>query len=299
MEIHGQPTDRNLDANQPWSVRMANTVRTRYPVLTDLELSAPGFRTTELLPSILPDLFKGSQVVLAGRYTKGGRGEVILSGRDGAVTREYHYILAAAMKGQGLQSDFPARVWATRRIGELVDQIRLNKSADAELVNEIVRLSTRFGILTEYTSFLAAETADHTRYVANARAAGQILDRLAEAEVGAVGVAQSKSQASRRGASRAPSAPTVWEADADGRDVNAQTVGGVRQVGNRTFYQRRTGWVDSNVAETARVDETVRRWSPRFFELLKTTTSEENARLAQAGALVLEIQGRVLRIVDG
>ena len=46
------------------------------------------------------------------------------------------------------------------------------------------------------------------------------------------------------------------------------------------------------------VDEVVKRWSPRFYELLRTTTAEENARLAQAGTLVLQIQGRVLRITD-
>ena len=77
-----------------------------------------------------------------------------------------------------------------------------------------------------------------------------------------------------------------------------QNVTGLRQQGNRTFYRRSVGWVDATVADMQRVQETVQRWTPRFFELLRSTTAEENARLAQEGTLVLEIQGRVLRITD-
>ena len=44
--------------------------------------------------------------------------------------------------------------------------------------------------------------------------------------------------------------------------------------------------------------ETVRRWSPRFFELLRGTTPLENTRLSQSGPLLLEVQGKVMRIVD-
>lgn len=297
LENHGAPSFvRPGEDVEPKVASLYDKVR--YPILTDLAFRAPGFRVSELLPETLPDLFKGGQVVLAGRYAKGGRVETILSGRDGHVTREYHTILEAAERGRGVRSDFPARVWATRRIAQLVDAIRLQKKADPELVGEIVRLSTRFGILTEYTAFLAAEEGDHTRVRENAIAAGRILDRLADREVGAGGVAQSKNQVARRGAERAPSAPTFWLPDADDRDVSTQTVSGVRQVGNRTFYRRSIGWVDAEVPGLHAAEETIARWSPRFFELLGTTTPEENARLSQAGSLVLEVQGRIVRIVE-
>src|SRR6185295_16094496 len=51
---------------------------------------------------------------------------------------------------------FIARLWATRRIGELMNQIRLN-GEDPELVQSIVNLSVRYGIITPYTSFLIQE----------------------------------------------------------------------------------------------------------------------------------------------
>jgi Ca-activated chloride channel homolog len=270
----------------------------RYPVLTSLTLDLTGIQGGELLPAAVPDLFRGSRVVMAGRYRKGGRREFVLTGRDGAVEREYHYLLDAAERGHGLTEDFPARVWATRRIAYLVDQIRLAGRGEAELVDEIVRLSTRFGILTEYTAFLADETASHGRFAENARRTREELDAQTKTAEGGLGVAQSAGNVERRGADRAPGAQHVWRAARDDRDVETLAVEGVRQVANRTFYRRAQGWVDVRVPDADATAETVTRWSERFFELLRTTSPEENARLSQEGPLVLEIQGRVLRIVD-
>ena len=126
------------------------------------------------------------------------------------------------------------------------------------------------------------------------------LPGLVAVPAGASGFAQSANQAERRGASRAP-APAEQElllGEEGDRDVRVARVSGLRQQGNRTFYRRTVGWVDANLADLDNVEETVKRWSQRFYELLRNTTQEENARLAQAGTLVLEIQGRVLRITD-
>lgn len=269
----------------------------RYPVLTDLRLDLRGLQATEVMPVAVPDLFRGSQAVIAGRYARGGRRELVLAGRDGALEREFHYLLDAAERGQGLSDDFPARVWATRRIAFLVDQIRLRGVREPELVDEIVRLSTRFGILTEYTSFLADEGADHRRLADNVRRAGAELESQSKQLGGGGGVAQSAANSGRREAERAPGSQRVLRGARDDRDVEEVDLPGVRQVANRTFYRRVQGWVDVRVKD-AEAAETVARWSPRFYELLRTTTPEENTRLAQEGDVVLEIQGRVLRIVD-
>src|SRR4029453_12328989 len=100
-------------------------------------------------------------------YGKGGPVDLVVSGKDGGEGREFHVKLAAGSEGQGLRDDFPARVWAIRRIADLVDQVRLLGRPEKELVDEIVRLSTKFGIMTEYTSFLADENADNGRLAAN------------------------------------------------------------------------------------------------------------------------------------
>jgi Ca-activated chloride channel family protein len=297
----------------------------RFPVLTDLKVEFAGMSASEVLPGSVPDLFRGGQVVLAGRYRKGGSVTVVVTGEDGGSGREFPYRLEAGGEGEGLRDDFPARVWAARRIADLVDQVRLLGRKDPELIDEIVALSTRFGIVTEYTSYLADETADHGRFEENERRTLSALRDLAEGGVaagdGALGFAQSSNQKARREADRplpapggsagAPftpppaSAPAeemaksgLLKSDARGRDVTVEVVTGVRQVGNRAFYKRSKGWVDAEVTDAEKVDETVVRWTPRFFDLLATTTALENARLAQEGTVLLRLQGRNVLVTD-
>jgi Ca-activated chloride channel family protein len=298
LENHGVPA--YVLPGQDVEVKVGGLYeKLRYPVLTDLRLDLGGIQATEMLPAGVPDLFRGSQVVIAGRYAKGGRRELVLAGKDGAVEREYHYLLDAAEKGQGVRDDFPARVWATRRIAFLVDQVRLRGHREPELIDEIVRLSTKFGILTEYTAFLADERVDHMHVAENTRRAGLELESQGKAAEGGAGLAQSANQEERRGADRAPGEQRFWRGARDDRDVEDQTLAGVRQVANRTFYRRAQGWVDVRVANADVPAATYIRWSPAFFDLLKTTTPDENARLAQEGDLVLEVQGRVVRVVGG
>ncbi|MBW2503350.1 MAG: hypothetical protein JRE16_02145, partial [Deltaproteobacteria bacterium] len=51
---------------------------------------------------------------------------------------------------------FIPKLWATRKIGYLLDQIRLH-GEDTELREAVVQLSTDFGIVTPYTSFLITD----------------------------------------------------------------------------------------------------------------------------------------------
>ena len=276
--------------------------KVRHPVLTDVKFDARGMQAVDILPSELPDLFRGGEIVLAGRYGRGGPTELVLSGQDGRLEREFHYTLAAARRGEGLQSDFPARVWATRRIAELLDAIRLHGRSDPELVQEIVRLSTTYGILTEYTSFLADETGvSHAAVAMNVRRTQRNLDVLTKRTVGGVGVAQSVNNLGRRSATRAPSPSAgYYVATESDRDVQRVARRGVQAVGNRTFYWRGNtiGWVEARVSSQKEPSAVIQRWTPAFYELLRSTTPAENARLAQVGPLLLEIQGRVVRIED-
>jgi len=317
----------------------------RYPVLTDLRVDFGGLSATEVLPSTAPDLFRGGQLVIAGRYKKGGPIDAVISGRDGEQGREFHYKLASGAEGQGLRDDFPARVWAIRRIAELIDQIRSSGKKEKELVDEIVALSTRFGIMTEYTSFLADDTADHGRVNDNRRRALDELGRSGEAsDADGGGFAAGANQVARREAAKSmpagsaappptspasPGGPASTPGDGYGgvpglkapteaappssgllkasdskRDVEELKVGEIRQIANGTFYRRAnvqnraTVWVDAQVTDASKADEVVVRWSPRFFELLATTTADENTRLAQDGDVLLRIGARQVFVTD-
>jgi Ca-activated chloride channel family protein len=344
LDHHGVPT--YVRPNEDVERKVASLYeKIRFPVLTDVRVELGGMRASEVLPSSAPDLFRGGQIAIAGRYGKGGKVDLVVSGRDAGEGREFHYELSAAGEGQGLRDDFPARVWAIRRIADLVDQVRLLGRREKELVDEIVRLSTKFGIMTEYTSFLADERADHGRVADNRVRALEELSRLADggdrggaagAPPAADGFAAGENQARRReadkpvatGGAPAPTTPpgdpgampstagtaappptgaprqTLARGKAGGRDVEDEVIDGVQTVGNRAFYKRaleaagRVAWVDAEVRDASKVDERVARWSPRFFELLATTTADENARLSQAGDVLLRLAGKNVLVTD-
>ena len=127
----------------------------REPLLTDLKITWPdGVRVTKAYPHPLPDLFRGDQLVLAGRYTGTGEGDVIIEGLvDGRPRRIVHRVRFPARAEDNV---FIPQLWATRRVGWLLDEIRL-RGENAEVRDEIVSLARRHGIVTPYTSYLILE----------------------------------------------------------------------------------------------------------------------------------------------
>ncbi len=133
-------------------------------------------RARELIPSQIPDVFEGDQIVLLGQYFGSAPLDFELKGNYRGTPREFRFNLS--LDQATTRNGFVPRLWASRKIGLLVDAIReqggtsgvvsiASKSATdprtRELVDEIVRLSTEFGILTEYTAFLAKERTDFSK----------------------------------------------------------------------------------------------------------------------------------------
>jgi Ca-activated chloride channel family protein len=150
-------------------------VRTFYdavadPVLTDIRLHVDGARLRDLQPSSIPDVFRGGQLVLFGRYRGSGPIEIALTGRVNGHRREFRAAVDLPRRDEG--HVFIGRLWATRRVGALLRTIRLH-GEEPELVDEIKDLGVRFGIATPYTSFLVDEDAirEQTRPLADAQPA--------------------------------------------------------------------------------------------------------------------------------
>lgn len=123
------------------------------PVLANLNLSAPsGIQLSEIYPPQLPDLFHGSQLVVLGRYSGQGHTAIRLTGNIGAEQREFVYELDFAERTTEDKS-FVEDLWARRKVGYLLDQIRVN-GEKKELVEEVTYLAKRYGITTPYTSYL-------------------------------------------------------------------------------------------------------------------------------------------------
>ncbi len=134
------------------------------PVLVDIQVAFAGVHVEDMAPYPLPDLFAGSQLVVAGRYRSGGVATLTLTG---AMAQAGGSLAPQTVTYSDLRfverggNEFISRLWAQRKIGQLLTQIRLNagKGAQKELIDEVVALSTRFGIITPYTSFLVEEPA--------------------------------------------------------------------------------------------------------------------------------------------
>ena len=124
------------------------------PVLADLKLDLPKVRGGDIYPRRLPDLFKGTQLVVFGRYRDAAHVAVTLTGQMAGKAKTFAY--DADFPEAKPENDFIKRLWATRKVGYLLDEIRLH-GEKKELRDEVVRLSKAFNIITPYTSYLVVE----------------------------------------------------------------------------------------------------------------------------------------------
>jgi Ca-activated chloride channel family protein len=125
--------------------------RIAHPVLTDVEVEFEGLEASHLYPQEMPDMFRGSSLLLSGRYrATQPTARVRVRGQAGGVEREYVYHFEIAQSGG---HDFVPRLWATRRVGELLDRVRVEGESQA-LVDEIRQLGLSYGLVTPYTTFV-------------------------------------------------------------------------------------------------------------------------------------------------
>jgi Ca-activated chloride channel family protein len=129
------------------------------PVLTNPTLKfTGGIRATKLYPSPLPDLFKGEQLVLVGRYSGKGDAAVIVAGTVNGEARKFTY--EVNFPTDASENEFIPRLWATRRVGYLLDEIRLH-GENSELRDEVTELARKYSIVTPYTAYLILEDETH------------------------------------------------------------------------------------------------------------------------------------------
>ena len=150
---------RSSEAIDAKMTRLASKMT--HPVLTELALAVPGVKIAEMYPKDLPDLFRGSQIVVVGSYTGDGDSAIRLKGRMGAKHQEFVY--EGTFPKKATERSFLGPLYAHRKIGYLLDQIRL-RGENRELKEEVVRLSLAYGIETPYTSYLVLENEEQYRH---------------------------------------------------------------------------------------------------------------------------------------
>lgn len=282
--------------------------KVNYPVLSDLKLDWGGSETELLYPRALPDLFHGSQLVLVGRYRPKADFKLTLTGKAAGRERRFVY---GDLKFPETQRDheFLAHLWAMRRVGHLLDQIRLN-GENKELRDEIVALGTRYGIVTPYTSALVLEPGmqvsqglpreRQAEFERNSRrTVGGGAGRTADAVVITSGQAAPVPLGTISGEAAVKASKQKAEMERSEVVVtNPSTNDAMRQVAGKTFYLREGVWTDSEFKSDAKLPEVSLKFaSEEYFKLLN-----ETPKLADFFALGQRVtvvwQGKVYRIVE-
>jgi Ca-activated chloride channel family protein len=183
--------DENIEEHV---ARLYNRIES--PVLTGMKIAydldtvktEEGPPVNRIYPKEATDLFAGDQLVVVGRYKKSGTAKVVVTGKIGDRDERFAFPAEFVEHSGDESMAFIEKLWAVRRVGEILDQIDLN-GRNEELVKELVELATRHGILTPYTSFMADETTNLHDLTLNTSRASSRLESLAQTG-GAAGTAQ-------------------------------------------------------------------------------------------------------------
>ena len=275
------------------------------PVLADAELEvtkkngqpAVG-RTRDIIPEKLPDLFEGDQLILLGQYV--GEKPITFRVRGNYMGKNRTFKFTFKFDKANKKNGFVPRLWASRKIAELIDAVRQMgadpaKSKDdpkvKELVDEIVRLSTEFGILTEYTAFLAregTELADRSEVLGEA--ASTIHLRAMRSRSGQAGVSQELNLAPQKKQSTLNYGNLYFN-----ERLERVSIANVQQINDQAYYGRGNRWVDSRLVEkdkNFKPDRIIEFGSEEYLDLAMKLAKEN-----RQGSIAL--RGDILLMVDG
>jgi Ca-activated chloride channel family protein len=309
-------TTTYVQPDEDVEVKVARTfARLGHPVVAEPVLrvaTAPGEteRLADVLPRALPDLFAGDQLVLLGRYRGSDDLSFELSGRtpSGPKTWQFKLPVANATVAHG----FVPRLWASRQIAFLVDELRqkggdlgaalrpgVDPFADPalrELRDEILRLSTRFGVLGEYTAFLATEGSRLDDWSALTQACQ---DSLAGRAIATRSGLAACNQGDNLWAMKSQAVANPYNAFLD-HELKVVTTTAVQQVCDRAFLRRGNRWIDGNavVARKLEPDRRVEVGTAGYFELVRRLEAERRPGvLSIGGEILLELDGQNVLVV--
>jgi len=302
--------------------------------MTDLTARIEGLRLKDMYPRQLGDLFDGDQIVLVGRYDGDDarklprRTTLVIKGRYEGKERAFEYPVSVNKVGAKAYR-FVEKLWAIRRVGWLMDEIQL-RGKSQEVIDELVRLSRDYGIMTPYTSFLADERtplasgrrlsetgAMFVRSLGKSSgeegqrgAANRQKLNLAFSPSASTGRAKPESRADQARGGNLTAAPTIighaskeaYESDQAGKSVD-----NVRQIGNNyVLYRRGQIWM---MPSTAKLDlekdkdkvVQIKRFTDEYFALARANTTEQNQVMATQKSgeqLLVRFRGQAYNIMD-
>lgn len=287
------------------------------PLLTRVELAASQAveagatrRILDVVPRSLPDVYRGDSLVVLARYV--GAGPLALELSGDLFGEPLRLPLRFELDAASTRNAFVPRLWAARQIAYLVDEVR-QAGADpdlagtdpfshprlAELREEILRLSTEFGVLTEHTAFLALEGSQLEDWGGLVAACGVSLDERAIAQRwGLEALGQGRNFNNQKLQSQVDYSNAMWNERLERTEFH-----GVQQIADRAFYARGGRWIDARLVAAGKgfePDQVVVLGSGAHRELVGALVGEgREGCLSLGGEVLLEHGGRTILVRNG
>jgi len=232
------------------------------PLVTDVRVHADGVRLLKMHPSGPVDIFAGEDLVLLARYD--GSGDAVLR-FDGQTTNgPVSWSTRVNFPDRSRENPFVARLWATQRVGYLSAEKRKHGGSQ-EIDDEIRDLGDRFGIPTEFSSYLVVEPGMNRPMLGGGRQLDNVVVTGAAATraPAAVQFEAAKSASAQRSATNLSAADAaVGVSEFSGGRIS----GRVTRAGNVTFVLRDSVWTDVRYKQTGTVLR-VKPFSDAYFKL--------------------------------
>jgi len=286
----------------------------RGPVLTSCSLEVldaagnpnPG-AVRHVLPARLPDLYEDDRLVIAGQYLTDDPLIFRITGTLGGESRHFDIPFDPSL-ATGARNDFVPTLWAGRQLATMTESIRQagalpagsqrDLAAEATRLDAILALSKRYGILGEYTGFLALTNTDLFDFDKERELLYTLLRNRAQLiRVGRAAVSQSLNS------SAALTQETLNRLNrfVDG-SMNEIQIASVRQVGGRAFFLRGASWIDSSLClahAPVDIDEQIAVGDERYLQLVESYTQAGRPGLLSLPGNILLRDGQRVLFIEG
>jgi Ca-activated chloride channel family protein len=283
------------------------------PAMTGLRLDMTVASIFDMYPKELPDLFYGTQLTVFGRYKRAGPVAVRLAGT--IADKPVEFVYEKALPEREPANEFVEKLWGTRKIGYLLDEIRAHGES-GELRDEVIRLAKKYGVVTPYTSYLVAEDIppaptvvdrpsprpmmlrdpvqlrSERRHAAPAtmpQSTGVSVDSGREMRFGAGALKQQSGVEAVRAAGNVRALKEVTQADRSNEMVST--------AGGKTFRLVNGIWMDSDIKPDEVPKLVIKQFSNAYFAAVRA-----NPKLADIFALGDRVQvklaGGIVEISD-
>ena len=235
------------------------------PLVTDVRVRADGVRLLKMHPSGPVDIFAGEDLVILARYD--GSGDAVVRFEGQTSSGPVSWGSRVHFPDRSRENPFVARLWATQRVGYLSAEKRKH-GGSRELDEEIRELGERYGIPTEFSSYLVLEPGmnprigDSGRIRVRGNTPGSVANGVTLAAPTAPPAAEQRFEAAKT-ASAQRAATTMAEVDAL---AGLRDEARVRRLGRFTLLLQDSVWTDARFRKDAPVLR-VKAFSEAYFRL--------------------------------